>query len=232
MMMETMQQVSVEIKGVQNALLVTFGEGDWLSAEASLLQRVDAQNTFFKGARLVVDVAERELKAADMGKFRDLLSERGVSLWGVLTTSVTTQETARRLGLATQLPGSKPVRRSSERRRAESEEQSEAVLVRKTLRSGMRIEHTGHVTVIGDVNPGAEVVAGGDVVIWGRLRGSVSAGVETNPNAIVCAMEMEPTHLRIADTIANVPARRRGEKRGPEMATIFKNEVIFRTWKK
>ena len=230
--MDTMQQIPVEIKGVQNALLVTFGEGDWLLAEASLLQRVDAQNAFFKGARLVVDVAERELKAADMGKFRDLLSERGVSLWGVLSTSVATQETTRRLGMATQLPGSKPVRRPTERRPAEPQAQEEAILIRKTLRSGMKIEHSGHVTLIGDVNPGAEIVAGGDVVIWGRLRGSVSAGMENNSGAVVCAMEMEPTHLRIADTIANVPARRRGEKRGPEVASLQKNEVIFRIWKK
>lgn len=230
--MDTMQQVHVEIKGVQNALLVTFGEGDWLLAEASLLQRVDAQNAFFKGARLVVDVAERELKAADMGKFRDLLSERGVSLWGVLSTSVATQETARRLGMATQLPGTKPERRISERRSAEPQAQGEAILIRKTLRSGMRIEHNGHVTVIGDVNPGAEIIAGGDVVIWGRLRGGVSAGVETNSDAVVCAMELEPTHLRIADKIANVPARRRGEKRGPEVASIHNNEVIIRIWKK
>lgn len=230
--MDTMQEVNVEIKGVQNALLVTFGEGDWLSAEASLLQRVDAQNAFFKGARLAVDVAGRELRAADLGKFRDLLSEREVSLWAVLSHSVTTQETARRLGLATQLPGNKTTRRTAERKMTAPQDQAEGILVRKTLRSGTKIEHSGHVTVIGDVNPGAEIVAGGDVVVWGRLRGSVSAGIESNNGAIVCAMEMEPTHLRIADTIANVPVRRRGEKRGAEVASIFKNEIIFRIWKK
>ena len=57
-------------------------------------------------------------------------------------------------------------------------EGDEAILVRRTLRSGYKLEHPGHVTVIGDVNPGAEITAGGSILIWGRMRGVAHAGAE------------------------------------------------------
>ena len=232
-MMETTQQVEVEIKGVQNALLVTFGEGQWPDAEASLLARVETQNAFFKGARLAVDVAERDLRAADMGRFRDRLGDLGVNLWAVISLSPTTQQTAQRLGLATRLPGSSTRKRTKSRQRAAAtSSDSEAILVKKTLRSGTKIEHSGHITVIGDVNPGAEIVAGGDVIIWGRLRGSVHAGVEKNEKAMVCALEMAPTQLRIADKIAILPKRKRGEKLRAESAIVDRGEITFLVWKK
>lgn len=232
--METTQQVKVEIKGVQNALLVTFGEGDWTDAEASLLARVETQNAFFTGARLAVDVGERDLRAADMGRFRDHLGDLGVNLWAVISLSPTTQQTAQRLGLATKLPGTSPRRRTAQSRRAATvhKSDSEAILIKKTLRSGSKIEHAGHVTVIGDVNPGAEIVAGGDVIIWGRLRGSVHAGFENEQKATVYALEMTPTHLRIADKIATPPKRKRGEKLKAESAVIKGNEIVFLVWKK
>ena len=230
--MDTMQQVKVEIKGVQNALLVTFGEGDWPDAEASLLARVETQNAFFTGARLAVDVGERELRAAAMGRLRDRLGDLGVNLWAVISLSPTTQQTAQRLGLATRLPGSSPSRRTRKQQAEPSHSDDAAIMVKKTLRSGSKIEHAGHVTVIGDVNPGAEIVAGGDVIIWGRLRGSVHAGYENNQDAMVCALEMNPTQLRIADTIATPPKRKRGEKLTAESALIMKGEIVFLAWKK
>ncbi len=231
--METTQQVKVEIKGVQNALLVTFGEGEWPDAENSLLARVETQNAFFKGARLAVDVGERELRAADMGRFRDRLGDLGVNLWAMISLSPTTQQTAQRLGLATRLPGSSPKKRVQQRRAvAEPKSNSEAILIKKTLRSGSKVEHNGHVTVIGDVNPGAEIVAGGDVIIWGRLRGSVHAGFEHNEKAMVCALEMEPTQMRIADKIATPLKRKRGEKLKAESAIVKGDEIVYLTWKK
>ena len=231
--METTQQVKVQIKGVQNALLVTFGEGDWPDAEASLLARVETQNAFFTGARLAVDVGERELRAAEMGRFRDRLGDMGVNLWAVISLSPTTQQTAQRLGLATKLPGSTTRKRTVQRQtRNIPNRDSEAIVIKKTLRSGTKIEHDGHITVIGDVNPGAEIIAGGDVIIWGRLRGSVHAGYEDNQSAMVCALEMRPNRLRIAGSIAQVPKRKRGEKLQPESAVIENGKIIFLVWQK
>jgi len=103
-----------------------------------------------------------------------------------------------------------------------------AILVQRTLRSGYRVEYQGHVVVIGDVNPGAEIVASGSVVVWGKLRGVVHAGAEGDENAVVCALEMIPTQLRISGMVS-VSARRQG-KPLPEIARIESGQVIVEPW--
>jgi septum site-determining protein MinC len=82
--------------------------------------------------------------------------------------------------------------------------------------------------VIGDVNPGAQIIAGGNVVVWGRLRGLVHAGAEGDESAVVCAMDLAPTQLRIAGHIA-IPPQERGEPR-PEIAFVKNGEVVAEEW--
>ena len=96
------------------------------------------------------------------------------------------------------------------------------------MRSGTVPEHPGHVIVLGDVNPGAEIVAGGNIVVWGRLRGVVHAGAEGDENAIVCALDLSPTQLRIAGQIALTPQRR--GKPQPEVARLQDSKVIAEAW--
>lgn len=71
-----------------------------------------------------------------------------------------------------------------------------------TLRSGQVFESESSVIILGDVNPGARVVAKGNVVVLGALRGTAFAGLSGNEQAFVVALEMAPTQIRIADTIA------------------------------
>jgi septum site-determining protein MinC len=82
--------------------------------------------------------------------------------------------------------------------------------------------------VFGDVNPGAEVIAGGSVIVWGRLRGVVHAGAKGNRTATVCALDMSPTQLRIAGQIAVSPTRR--GKPQPEIVRIKDNQLQAETW--
>ncbi len=102
------------------------------------------------------------------------------------------------------------------------------MLVHRTLRSGFKISYAGHVVVVGDVNPGAEIIAGGNVVVWGRLKGVVHAGAQGDEEAVVCALELVPTQLRIADKIAIQP--KRPSKPQPEMARIHDGQVVAEHW--
>jgi septum site-determining protein MinC len=138
-----------------------------------------------------------------------------------------TRAAARRLGLETRR-SSQPEPRPG--RRAE-EDFREGVLVRCTLRSGQIIRHPGHVVVIGDVNAGAEVIAGGDVVIWGRLRGTVHAGAAGDDHAIVCALELAPTQLRIGKHIARPPEGKPRRGIMPEVASVETEKIIVQAWK-
>jgi septum site-determining protein MinC len=105
----------------------------------------------------------------------------------------------------------------------------EAVMIRRTLRSGQTIRHPGHVVIMGDVNPGAEVVAGGNVVVWGRLRGVVHAGATGHQKAVVCALDLAPTQLRIGTQISTSPERK-GKPR-PEMAYLKDERFVAESWK-
>ena len=84
--------------------------------------------------------------------------------------------------------------------------------------------------VIGDVNSGAEVVAGGDVVVWGKLRGLVHAGASGDEGAVVCALVMLPSQLRISSKVAVTPRERAGGRYYPQMAKVRDGEITLESW--
>jgi septum site-determining protein MinC len=216
----------MQIKGIKDGLLVTLGEGEWSALETAFLAHVEEKSAFFQGARVALDVGNHILRAAELGALRDRLSSKGISLWAVISNSPVTEQTAQVLGLATRISTPRPER--TIRPLDTNLEGEGAVLVQRTLRSGFKVSHHGHVVVVGDVNPGAEVIAGGSVVVWGRLRGVVHAGADGDEKACVCALEMTPTQLRIAGLVT-VPPERRG-KPEPETARIQNGRVVVESW--
>lgn len=78
---------------------------------------------------------------------------------------------------------------------------SETTFYRHSLRSGQRIEFNGSIVVLGDVNRGAEVIAGENIVILGTLRGLAHAGAKGNKEAIICASAIDVSQVRIADIV-------------------------------
>jgi septum site-determining protein MinC len=79
------------------------------------------------------------------------------------------------------------------------------VIVPHTIRAGSRNEYRGSVIVLGDVNPSAEVIAGGDVIVIGALRGLAHAGQGGYSDAIVWARPIASTQIRIGDAVARAP---------------------------
>jgi septum site-determining protein MinC len=105
------------------------------------------------------------------------------------------------------------------------------LFVRRTLRSGQSIQHDGDICIIGDVNPGAEVVGGGDVIVWGSLRGVVHAGAGGDSEAVICALQLAPTQLRIADLRGRGPEGGvPGPRAVPEMARIAEGHIVVEAW--
>lgn len=95
---------------------------------------------------------------------------------------------------------------------------------RGTLRGGQALHNLGNLVVIGDVNPGAELVASGDIVVFGSLRGVAHAGAQGDRKARVIALELAPTQLRIATVIATSDAG--AKPRGPEHASIVDDRIV------
>ena len=209
----------IQIKGLRDGLLVTLDDAPWEEQRKAFLAQVDTQSAFFKGARLALDVASQVLNVHELAELRDQLSERGIFLWAVLSESPTTENTAQLLGLATRI--SKPRPEESRQFSVEDLGEETALFLNRTLRSGTRIEFGGHIVVLGDVNPGAEIIAEGNVIIWGRLRGMVHAGSKGNKAAVICALDLSPTQLRIADETSAALKPQQNPK--PEIARINKN---------
>lgn len=101
--------------------------------------------------------------------------------------------------------------------------------LRQTLRSGQTVSHAGHLVIVGDVNPGAEIMAEGDITVWGALRGIAHAGIGGNINAEIRALKLQPIQIRIAHAIARSPDKPRvkyaGGKIGPETARIVEGRI-------
>ncbi|MCC7117350.1 MAG: septum site-determining protein MinC [Anaerolineales bacterium] len=206
----------VQIKGIRDGLLAAFTDAPWDEQKQALLAQIDEKPAFFQGARLAMDVGAQILKVNDLVDLRDFLSERNVSLWAVISESPITEQTAQLLGLATRI--SKP--RPEERKQTLEASDESALFINKTLRSGTRVEFPGNVVVVGDVNPGAEIIADGNVIVWGRVRGMIHAGCRGNRSAMICALDLSATQLRIADEVSAVLKPQKDPK--PEIASINK----------
>ena len=101
---------------------------------------------------------------------------------------------------------------------------------RGTLRGGQTLQHLGAIVVIGDVNPGAELVATDDIVVFGALRGTAHAGAQGDAVARVYALELSPTQLRIATYIAAGDETRRGCE--PEVAYVEGDRIAIAPYAK
>jgi septum site-determining protein MinC len=244
----------VRIRGTSEGLVITLGVGDLESLLRELDERLSSTASFFRGGRVALHVGPRELTTEELEALGQTISRNGVSLWAVIGDSAATQAAAEALGLettfgsqATPLPeAAYPSRREPRpewdegpglsevegQLETEVEDAGLGILVRRTLRSGQVVQHPGHVVVIGDVNPGAEIIAGGDVMVWGKLRGIVHAGATGDNGAMVCALSLAPLQLRIGNHIARAPEGREGLPERPEIASVQDGEIVAEPWEK
>lgn len=228
---------AINFKGIREGLLLTVSEDDLEAALPHLREELEGKQGFLQGSRVVLQGGSRRLHQSRLAELQALLASHELELWAVLSEHEATREAARALGLATRLAGSDTDLEGNPRESrgpgsaaAEPQQVANALLWQETLRSGQSLVHEGHVVVLGDVNPGAQIVAGGNVVVWGRLRGLVHAGAHGDRQARICALELVPTQLRIADQIAVPPADRPRSLR-PEMAAIREELIVAEPWR-
>ncbi|MCS7248110.1 MAG: septum site-determining protein MinC [Anaerolineales bacterium] len=216
----------IRVKGIREGLLFLLEEGNWEENRRYLLKLVEEREAFWRGAQVALDSRSVVLCEEEILALKDYLSQRGLTLWAVLSDSPSTQLAAQKLGLATRL--NRPPKDKVPSLSTIVHDGEEALLINKTLRSGYRVEYAGHVVVLGDVNPGAEIIASGSIMVWGRLRGVAHAGAEGNTQAIVCALDLQPTQLRIAGQIALTPQRK--GKPQPEVVRLQNGQLVAQPW--
>lgn len=107
---------------------------------------------------------------------------------------------------------------------------SDVLMLRGRVRSGQKINTRKHLVITGDVNPGAELVAGGDIIVLGRLSGKVHAGYPDHGDAMVFALAFNPSHVKIGLTSA-VGSDEAGD-RGPEFASVNGDAIVVKDYMK
>ena len=226
---------AITVKGLRDGVLISLDQGELAALLTELAELIESRKTFFQGGKVAVQVGERHLERDELVGLCRIFGQRGVALSALLTNDPSTRSAAEELGLRTRLAPSDPREPMPTGLPAAipwDDSERHGVLVKRTLRSGQSIHCAGHVVVLGDVNPGAEVIAGGDVIVWGHLRGIVHAGAMGDPERCVCALDLSPTQLRIGSHIARPPdeKRRRKESR-PERAYISDDQIIAECWR-
>ncbi len=229
----------ITIKGLREGLLIVFGEEPWLIQMHELEGKLEANAHFFKGGRIALDAKSLVLTVDDLQRVIALLTKYEVNIWAILAQNEITSARAQKLGLATTI--ATPPREAARQDNGEPAEEyavgspeaegTDGLLVRRRVRSGQVLRHPGHIVVIGDVNPGAQLIAGGDIIVWGKLQGLAHAGALGDPNAVICALELAPNLLRIADAArSSLSVPKREHNKHPEMAKIDHQEIKIVAW--
>lgn len=95
-----------------------------------------------------------------------------------------------------------------------------------SLRNGQKIEFDGSLVIVGDVNPGAEIKASGNIIVLGQLKGMAHAGCKGMADAFIAAVYMAPVQLRIADIITRFPEENKKGPKPPEYAFIQQGQIF------
>jgi len=230
----------VNIKGRSDGIVVEVGRGSWSEILGVLTKRLEQSAGFFRNGSVALDVGARPLVEDELRQFAAVLTQFEMKLGVVRTSSERTFQAALAIGMTTTLesPEGAPVAAATPA--ATNAGAASYFVYRGYLRSGHRLRRTENILVIGDINPGAEVISEGDILVWGRLRGVVHAGASGNRRAIVAALDLEPTQMRIADVTTigpdpkpGQPGRffwKRSQHKRPEIARLVQNEIVLEEW--
>lgn len=117
--------------------------------------------------------------------------------------------------------------------KAKETEKLPTLYIQRNIRSGQSIKSDGNLVIIGDVNPGAEIIAKGDITVWGVLGGIAHAGSEGDLYTKIRALKMNAIQLRIADIFArrpdsvNIPFVQKTDVYTPEEARVFRKQILI-----
>jgi len=89
------------------------------------------------------------------------------------------------------------------------------------VRSGQVVKAEGDLVVVGDVNPNGKIVAGGNIFVLGRLKGSAHAGANGNKEAVIAASWLEATHIKIDETLETMTDELTILSEQPEMECAY-----------
>lgn len=213
--MSNLPKEAINIKGTKQGLIIFLDpKRDFEDIKNGLKNKMESSSGFFSGAKFTL-YRENQLFPAEKNELESICKAYGLipnpeAQWppsptktnGMLEIPVNDNKVNRY-----SLPG------------------ETALLVKHTLRSGQMVNYNGHITVLGNIHPGAKVLAGGNIIVMGTCSGFTHAGQFGNQKAYIMALRIKNAHLRIAEHILSFNQQQ--QQIGPVVASIKNNEIML-----
>lgn len=203
------EEKCVAFKGSKEGISIYFNrECEYVKLRQQLIMKLEGAKCFFNGAK-VISIQGKLLTEEEKDEIKEIIHSR----FGMIMVEKDEEIKKKEM--------------QASKRIFKGIEEGDTKFIRATIRSGQRIKFKGNMVIIGDVNPGGEVVAEGNILVMGALRGLAHAGSSGNEKAFVAAFSLQPTQLRIADVIGRSPDNEPIKPMGPELALIKKGAVVI-----
>ncbi len=171
------------IKGLKSGPTFLFDDqASFPAVLTAVEEELSRAKGFFRDSPVILHFGSRLLNKEEWWNLKDVLHREGL--------------------LPRYAVAAAPASHESKKIQATAAGGSTALYLRRGFRSGQKEVFDGEVVVVGDVNQGAEILAGGDIIVVGTLRGMVHAGYPDNAEAVVIALNLVPLQLRIGPFIA------------------------------
>lgn len=181
-----MSENFVTIKGDRAGLYIDIKEGKFDIIKAQLQSKLFNAKDFLKGGK-VVNFKGMKLSGIEKDELRSIIEDE----YGINVSYENLSDTDEVSKFNNKV--------------FEGIDEGKTKFIRTTVRSGQIIQYDGNIVILGDVNPGANIIATGNIIVQGRLRGVAHAGSNGNRNAIISAFKLQSKQVRIADIISRCP---------------------------
>jgi septum site-determining protein MinC len=194
----------IKIKGINNNLVVVFGEGSFDDYYAFLQERFNSNKQLFGGSRVVFKGEGLQLlNQQELSQLQRLCLDNGM----ILNNSEILLN-----------------------KKAPEKNQERDTVIYRNVRSGQKIISEGSVLVWGDVHESAEIIAAQDIIVLGKLQGIAHAGYRGNLDSVVFALELSPSQIRIANKISR-SADEPVQATGPEIAFWEDDNICIKEYR-
>ena len=205
-----MEKESVLFKGLKTGLLlVLVGKPEFSAVEREIREKLETSALFFRRGT-VIEWRTGTFTAKESLALKKLFLQHGLYFREMKEEADAQKPVVSAVSGAAARAGAVLGRKKAESSEMKTEPDADKkdvqmLVVNRTLRGGQEVQSQGSVLILGNVNPGAQVIAGGSIDIRGTCRGIVHAGAYGDRDAIIIADHLMPVQIRIADVIAQSP---------------------------
>jgi septum site-determining protein MinC len=216
------------IKGLKSGPTFLFNDQAAFSkVMAAVDEELSRANGFFRDSPVILHFGSRLIQREEWWNLKEILHREELLLRYAVATEQASRELLYKEGLPVRdniLPAT-----SEPHPAPPTTPGGNALYLRRNLRSGQKQTFDGDLVLVGDINQGAEILAGGDVIVFGTVRGILHAGYPDNKGAVVIALNLIPLQLRIGPIIARAEDNPKKQRRvqQPEMACVKDEQIMI-----